>query len=489
MTAGHPVVTQPCTVCHNQISFSGIKFDHTNAMPGTCASCHNGHAGIGQAVRPRSDDAVLRFLSQVDHPLGGCNVRPHVGSCRNLSDVPQRHERDGQACQPPRDLGVVRQLPSGHGMEEGEFQSRRSRGRNLRQLPQRNLGERHAADSRAGQRILRRLPHDVHLCRHRDESRRVRERLRGVPRHGQEFLRRQHQDAAAKPRSRRRDCVRDMSRLRELHDVLRHADEPQPVSGTACATCHETGRSYFGVTIVTRPTPAQDRIHPSTGDCGTCHTTSSFAVASVLPANHLPTAQACALCHTSLPSYKPGIMNHTGIGSGCTTCHAASAGGIAFVGVTPVPQGSGHIPTAADCATCHASTVKFGPGTAMNHAGDQRRLRDLPRERQEFRRCEDRHATDARTRSESSCHGRLRNMSHSTTSFARRDAGKPANHIPTSQACTLCHANPPSYKPGVMNHAGISSGCTTCHAVGSDRDGVLRRDAAAAGVGPHPDQC
>jgi len=56
------------------------------------------------------------------------------------------------------------------------------------------------------------------------------------------------------------------------------------------------------------------------------------------------------------------------IASIARTCHAASATGTAFTGVTPKPQGSGHIPTTADCATCHKSTTSFA-GTAMNHSG------------------------------------------------------------------------------------------------------------------------
>ena len=77
-----------------------------------------------------------------------------------------------------------------------------------------------------------------------------------------------------------------------------------PVAGTPCATCHETGKSFTGVPIVTRPTAAQDPNHPSTGDCGTCHSsTTSFAtgVSGGKPANHIPTTQACTLCHTNLP--------------------------------------------------------------------------------------------------------------------------------------------------------------------------------------------
>ena len=244
-----------------------------------------------------------------------------------------------------------------------------------------------------------------------------------------------------------------------------------PVAGTPCATCHETGKSFTGVAIVTRPTAAQDAAHPPTGDCGTCHSSTTSFTTGVTgkPANHIPTTQACTLCHTSLPgSYKPGVMNHAGISSGCTTCHAVGASGTPFYGVTPLPQGSGHIPTNADCVTCHASTSKFGPGTAMNHAP----VAGTP--------CATCHETgksftgvaivtrptaaqDPNHPSAGDCGG----CHSSTTSFTTGvSGGKPANHIPTTQTCTLCHTNPSSYKPGVMNHSGISSGCTTCHAAG-----------------------
>ena len=101
-------------------------------------------------------------------------------------------------------------------------------------------------------------------------------------------------------------------------------------------------------------------------------------------------------------------MNHSGITSGCTTCHAAGASGTAFTGVTPKPQGSGHIPTTADCASCHKSTTAFGPGTPMNHAGI--------------------------TSGCATCHASGLSFTGVTV------VSKPANHIPTTAACESCHA-------------------------------------------------
>ncbi len=72
-----------------------------------------------------------------------------------------------------------------------------------------------------------------------------------------------------------------------------------PVAGTPCATCHETGKSWYGVTIVTRPTAAQDPSHPATGECGTCHTsTTSFGTVTSKPANHITRPRRRARCAT-----------------------------------------------------------------------------------------------------------------------------------------------------------------------------------------------
>ena len=477
MTAGHPVVTQPCTVCHNQISFSGIKFDHTNAMPGTCASCHNGMQASGKpsghAVTTQSCDTCHRSTTlwagaSFDHTSvrAGTCLTCHNGS--TATGKPGNHLVTSASCDSCHQVTGWKKASFSHaGVAAGTCASCHN-GTSASGMPPTHVPVKGSCDAchKTSTFAGTAMNHAgfVSACAACHDT-------------GKNFfgvsIKTPPPNHVPAPGIACEACHASANFTAFSGTPMNH----QPVSGTACATCHETGRSYFGVTIVTRPTPAQDRIHPSTGDCGTCHTTSSFAVASVLPANHLPTAQACALCHTSLPSYKPGIMNHTGIGSGCTTCHAASTGGIAFVGVTPVPQGSGHIPTAADCATCHSSTVRFGPGTAMNHAAISAGCATCHESGKSFVGVKivtrPTPAQDPNHPATGDC-----GTCHTTTSFAGA-AGKPPNHIPTSQACTLCHANPLNYKPGVMNHAGIVNGCATCHAVGST-------GTAFYGVSPTP---
>ncbi len=174
-----------------------------------------------------------------------------------------------------------------------------------------------------------------------------------------------------------------------------------PVAGTPCTTCHETGKSWFGVTIVTRPTPAQDPNHPTGGDCGSCHSgTTSFKTGiTAMPSNHISTSQPCALCHTTPGTYA---------------------------------------------------------GATMNHAGITSRLRDLPRERPQ--------------RSPASC-----------------PSAPPPTHVPTTQACELCHSASKftNFSGGTMNHAGISTGCATCHATGKSFFGVT---VVTPPADPHPDR-
>ena len=45
----------------------------------------------------------------------------------------------------------------------------------------------------------------------------------------------------------------------------------------------------------------------------------------------------------------------------------------------------------------------------------------------------------------------------------RQAPGKNANHIPTSQPCELCHRSTLSFANEKMNHLGITSNCQNCH--------------------------
>src|SRR5439155_27341857 len=80
----------------------------------------------------------------------------------------------------------------------------------------------------------------------------------------------------------------------------------------ACQTCHATA-PYLGMMASSatawgdsRP-QAFDKVHPATGDCSGCHTTTpTFATdmtSAAKPANHIPTSAPCTQCHTTANDY------------------------------------------------------------------------------------------------------------------------------------------------------------------------------------------
>jgi hypothetical protein len=100
-----------------------------------------------------------------------------------------------------------------------------------------------------------------------------------------------------------------------------------------------------------------------------------------MPANHMPNQanQACAVCHTAAPTNYTTLASnailHTGIASGCITCHGApnAAAPVYANNFTPKPA-SGlsppHIPSqATPCENCHTATVFTAfSGTTMTSA-------------------------------------------------------------------------------------------------------------------------
>src|SRR6202043_2484790 len=141
----------------------------------------------------------------------------------------------------------------------------------------------------------------------------------------------------------------------------------------ACQTCHESA-PYVGMIASSastagdsRPT-ALDKIHPPTGDCNGCHTTTppfaSDVTGSAKPSNHIPTTAPCAQCHTTAGNYAAYSVTgtHQGV-TGCLTCHGSTVAGT-FANITIVSTPSNHFPIGSlDCngSGCH-STSNVNPG-------------------------------------------------------------------------------------------------------------------------------
>jgi nitrate/TMAO reductase-like tetraheme cytochrome c subunit len=139
----------------------------------------------------------------------------------------------------------------------------------------------------------------------------------------------------------------------------------------ACETCH----SISNFTTFSGTTMKHTLI---TSGCATCHSgTKLYQGLTTLPvykqSSHFTTALTCETCHsiTNFTTFSGTAMNHTGILSGCASCHSGTTtyqGNLKPVfknTTTPI-----HVATSLTCETCHSITnfTTFS-GTAMNHTG------------------------------------------------------------------------------------------------------------------------
>jgi len=230
--------------------------------------------------------------------------------------------------------------------------------------------------------------------------------------------------------------------------LMNHAAVTPPMP---CAYCHEAGKAFIGVAMVTRPAAP----HPSTGDCGSCHlSTISFKSGTLQPANHIPTSQPCSLCHSNPADFSVYVMKHDGISNSCAECHAA---GSSFANMAPpvlkLPPAN-HIPIgSASCESCHSATsfdsfVISNKSPPMNHAA-------VPGVA-----CATCHATGSSW------------VGTPTTVLP------PGNHLPFgTAACESCHAastfssftfsNLTGTAPPSMVHSVVSAmTCSACHEAG-----------------------
>jgi hypothetical protein len=162
-------------------------------------------------------------------------------------------------------------------------------------------------------------------------------------------------------------------------------------SGTSCSSCHTTSN------FATMPTISN--IHKyaesTTTNCVQCHGTTQAATFAIPAANftittmakiangasvkHVPTTQACEICHVGTGSsvattvadtskFSGSKFNHSG-SSTCVECHGSTITGTSFTGITkiivmppttPAGAATAHIPSSTACEACHAGSAPSG---------------------------------------------------------------------------------------------------------------------------------
>ena len=292
---------------------------------------------------------------------------------------------------------------------------------------------------------------------------------------------------------------------------------------TQCASCHLS--ASYGLT--SKPATA---VHATvTGNCESCHkTTSTWSGAKVdhstfttattctschngtratgKKSNHIPTTANCGTCH-KYPSWLPSKFHaNVSVATGCASCHATTA-----YALTAKPNTATHS-GATVCETCHKSTSNWlnvqythaaansvGTGTCDTcHNGSTSavsksavhipvpagvaRCDSCHKSQVSFRTAVTMNHTVVSTATCKSCHS----GSYTSQGTAGGAMAKIANHVPEAQLlngtamdCNACHGSTSSWATEKMNHnASMGNGagwCKSCHATGTSYQGNMEK--------------
>ncbi|MBI4666742.1 MAG: hypothetical protein HY751_10080 [Nitrospinae bacterium] len=135
-------------------------------------------------------------------------------------------------------------------------------------------------------------------------------------------------------------------------------------ASTPCEACHTYSSGSWGF--------SSGGAHIYTSGCSSCHI-------STMPANHYGTT--CESCH-SYPSWAGASFTHTGISSGCASCHSGHYSGFACEGchTSGISWSYSHSRVSnSNCIACHADGAGHGDGEddEGGHGGDDNRVSGL----------------------------------------------------------------------------------------------------------------
>ncbi|MHB8723271.1 MAG: cytochrome c3 family protein, partial [Steroidobacteraceae bacterium] len=264
----------------------------------------------------------------------------------------------------------------------------------------------------------------------------------------------------------------------------------------ACNTCHDAaggGPYYMGAAspgLQLRPADHNIGQMVAPNDCSLCHTTANWN-SNALPTGHMPNPgnTACNVCHTTAPNdYTPATLAaipvlHTGISSGCGTCHGGTTVLTWYNNYVPKDAllTPSHIPylSGSDCSSCHAKnyvTGGFGPTTmsAAKHAFVPTTCDTCHEAGLSFYMGLSTPALQGRPASHTTAGGAEATGDcsgcHNTTDWTT--TAKPPGHMPTpgTQTCSVCHTAIGSTQASydtlasiALLHTGITGNCGACH--------------------------
>lgn len=154
--------------------------------------------------------------------------------------------------------------------------------------------------------------------------------------------------------------------------------------------------------------------------CTGCH---NDVIARGKTANHIPTSADCDSCHSVTSSFALSAkMDHTTVTSSCAACH----NGTLATGKPVV----GHVATKLDCNSCH-TTITFAGGR-FAHTSEQ-----------------------VGTKTCFECHNGNKATGGAT--------GQGPTHINSTNVCSACHQPNTRWRVKRVDHSQINGVCSACH--------------------------
>jgi hypothetical protein len=195
-----------------------------------------------------------------------------------------------------------------------------------------------------------------------------------------------------------------------------------PVSGS-CDLCHTASNTSFYTSFQVQGTSYHANQTATPGVCAICHNgkINTLSVTGVPPygmnSGHIATSAECDTCHTqaltlNYTTFLGATFNHAAVTPAvtgrCSACHGSAVS-------PPIAKqkSSSHVPTAAECDTCHTQTISANY-TTFGGVGY--------------------HATNAVAAG--SCGKATCHDGSSATAF-----GKPTSHLTTAAVCDSCHTS------------------------------------------------
>jgi hypothetical protein len=478
-TATHIATTQSCDTCHGTVAWKPATFAHTGVAAGTCATCHNGTNALGKSATHLPTSASCD-VCHTNYTAFAPTKMNHTGTTGPLA------ANSCSTCHSGTYLAINAQVkPATH-------------------LP--TTAQCDTCHKSTTTWATATFAHDATAIGNCATCH------NGTTALGKPTT---HIPTSAQCST----CHNNYVAFRPA--AMSHAGTTGPVATGNCSNCHSG--SYTAVNALAKPTthiPTTgqcDTCHkggyvtwsPATMDhtgqtgCSTCHSGAYVAQnAQTKPATHIATTAQCSTCHNSTTTWATATFNHATASPAatgrCSTCHN---------GTNAVGKPSNHIPTAAQCDTCHKNYTAFAPAT-MDHANTAG-----PATAANCSTCHSGTYAFANAQAKSvihittsaqcdTCHKSTTVWTgvtyvHAATAIGTCSSchngsaalGKPATHILTTAQCDSCHTNYTAFKPARMNHTGLAAQCSTCHSGSYVAVNALAKPATHIPTGAQCDTC